>query len=107
MLVSPTEDSKKLLAAFSRVLINGRCEFSTSVQIAQLALKHRKNKNGGQRIVVFLGSPINETEEQLTKIGKQLKKNNIAVDVVIMGEIDEIQAKMLAFINATNSSDNR
>lgn len=106
MLVSPTEDSKKLLAAFSRVLINGRCEFSTSVQIAQLALKHRKNKNGGQRIVVFLGSPINESEEQLTKIGKQLKKNNIAVDVVIMGEIDEIQAKMLAFINATNSSDN-
>ena len=107
MLASPTEDTKKLLASFARINISGRCQFSTSVQIAQLALKHRKNKNGGQRIVVFLGSPIDETDEQLQKIGKQLKKNSIAVDVVIMGEIERIHEKMLAFITATNNNDNR
>jgi spore maturation protein CgeB len=37
---------------------------ATSCQIAQLALKHRKNKNGGQRIIVFVGSPV--TEEVFT-----------------------------------------
>lgn len=31
-----------------------------SVQIAQLALKHRQNKNQRQRIVIFIGSPIQE-----------------------------------------------
>jgi 26S proteasome regulatory subunit N10 len=107
MLVSPTEDLKKLLAAFSRIGINGKCQFSTSVQIAQLALKHRKNKNGGQRIIVFIGSPVEEDEQNLTKIGKLLKKNNVAVDVVVMGEIDQIQEKMLSFVNAANSNDNR
>ena len=29
-------------------------------QIAQLALKHRQNKNQRQRIVIFIGSPIVE-----------------------------------------------
>ena len=30
------------------------------LQIAQLALKHRQNKNQRQRIVIFIGSPIQE-----------------------------------------------
>lgn len=106
MLVSPTEDMKKLLAAFGRISISGRCQFATSIQIAQLALKHRKNKNGGQRIVVFVGSPIDDDIEMLKKLGKLLKKNNVAVDVVVMGEVEEIQNKMLEFVNTVNANDN-
>lgn len=107
MLVSPTEDMKKLLAVFGKISISGQCQFCNAVQIAHLALKHRKNKNGGQRIIVFIGSPIVDSEEAMKKIGKILKKNNVAVDVVVMGEQDAIQSKVLEFVNAVNSNDNR
>lgn len=105
VLVSPTEDIGKILAAFSRVTNNGTCDFSSSIQIAQLALKHRKNKVGGQRIILFVGSPVKDDVKSLQKLGKQLKKNNIAVDVVLMGEIGDNQDKMGEFVNAANSND--
>lgn len=69
-------------------------------------MKHRKNKNGGQRIIAFVGSPLLENPERLTKIGKQLKKNNVAVDVINLGEIEHNQEKLNAFIEAVNSNDN-
>ena len=106
LLVSPTEDPGKILACFSRVSSGGKNDFSTAVQIAQLALKHRKNKNGGQRIVVFVGSPVLEEIAVLQKIGKQLKKNNVAVDVISFGELEENNEKLNEFINAINSNDN-
>ncbi len=40
--------------------IEGQANLSSAVQIAQLALKHRQNKNQRQRIVIFIGSPIAE-----------------------------------------------
>jgi len=106
MLVSPTENIGKILAAFAGITAAGNTQFSTSVQIAQLALKHRKNKNGGQRIIIFVGSPIKEEQKDLRKIGLLLKKNNIAVDVVIMGEHSDIQDKLTEFVQAANSNDN-
>jgi 26S proteasome regulatory subunit N10 len=104
--VSPTEDIGKILACFSKIKLGGHADFATTVQIAQLALKHRKNKNGGQRIVVFVGSPIQDGVEKMVKIGKQLKKNNVAVDVISLGEVEENQDKLNSFIEAVNSSDN-
>ena len=95
-----------MLAAFNKVNLGGLSDFASAVQIAQLALKHRKNKNGGQRIIVFVGSPLKEEVAALKQIGKQLKKNNVAVDVISMGEIDENHDKLLEFINVTNSNDN-
>ena len=106
LLVSPTEDPGKVLACFTKVTSAGKNDFCTAVQIAQLALKHRKNKNGGQRIVVFVGSPVNEDVAVLQKIGKQLKKNNVAVDVISFGELENNNEKLVEFVNATNSNDN-
>lgn len=107
LLASPTEDMKKLMGALSRVTLYGKCDFLTSVQIAQLALKHRKGNVQAKRIVVFIASPIDASEETIVKVGALLKKNNVAVDVVVMGEHDAVHSKMLAFVNAANSSDNR
>jgi len=45
--------------------------------VAYLALKHRRNKNGGQRIVVFVGSPIEDNLAALKKVGGGLNKNNV------------------------------
>jgi hypothetical protein len=40
-------------------------------------------------------------------MGSLLKKNNIAVDVVVMGEHEEVQEKMAELVNAANTNDNR
>jgi 26S proteasome regulatory subunit N10 len=60
VLVTPTPDLGKVLNAMQGMKIEGEVHLSTTVQIAQLALKHRENKNQRQRIVVFVGSPISE-----------------------------------------------
>jgi len=105
LLVSPTEDSTKVLAAFARLNIGGCSNFVTSIQIAQLALKHRKNKAGGQRIIAFVGSPISEEPELLQKVGKLLKKNNVAVDVISIGEVDQNNEKLARFVESVVSHD--
>ncbi|KAI9348653.1 hypothetical protein BDR26DRAFT_931038 [Obelidium mucronatum] len=106
VLVTLTTEIGKILTALHRVKISEKPNISTGVQIAQLALKHRQNKNQRQRIIVFVGSPLPEDEKSLVKLGKKLKKNNIAVDIVNFGEDQENTAKLEAFINAVNSSDN-
>ena len=71
--------------------IGGSASIPTAIAIAQLALKHRTNKNLRQRVVVFVGSPIEEAggeggTQALVKLAKKLKKNSVAVDVVAFGE---------------------
>ncbi|KAF8984599.1 Inorganic pyrophosphatase [Entomortierella lignicola] len=106
VLVTFTSDIGKILSALHTVHIGGKVSFTTSVQIAQLALKHRQNKNQRQRIIVFVGSPVEEDEKTLVKLAKKLKKNNIAVDVVNFGEEAENTTKLEAFVAAVNSNDN-
>lgn len=62
VLVTPTPDLGKVLNCMTEIDVEGDATFSASVQIAQLALKHRQNKNQRQRIVIFAGSPIVEDE---------------------------------------------
>lgn len=50
----------QVLNCMQEVEIETDTNFSASVQIAQLALKHRQNKNQRQRIVIFAGSPLAE-----------------------------------------------
>ncbi len=70
-------------------------------------LKHRQNKNQQQRIVFFVGSPILDSKEELISMGKKLKKNNVAVDLVNFGEEAENTEKLEAFVNAVNNKENR
>jgi len=102
-----SQDIGKLLSSIHGVGLSGSLHFGESLQVAQLVLKHRQNKNQRQRIVCFVGSPLEENEQDLVKLGKKLKKNNVAVDVVNFGEEIENTAKLEAFIAAVNSSENR
>jgi 26S proteasome regulatory subunit N10 len=106
-MVTLTSDIGKILTAIHQIKINGASNINTSVQIAQLVLKHRENKNQRQRIILFVGSPMLEDEATLVKLAKKLKKNSIAVDVVNFGQEAENTAKLQAFIEAVNNSDNR
>ena len=60
VLVTPTSDLGKVLQAVQKIHVDGQVQMMTAIQIAQLALKHRENKNQRQRIVVFIGSPLEE-----------------------------------------------
>lgn len=64
----------------------------------QLALKHRQNKSQRQRIIVFNCSPIADDEKTLVKLAKKMKKNNVSIDFVSFGELDDdITQKLTAF----------
>lgn len=78
----------------------------TALSIAQLALKHRQNKNQRQRIVLFLHSPIPTADaDALLRLGKKLKKNNVSVDVVSWGQQVEENSELLSkFIEAVDGS---
>ncbi|VEU33791.1 unnamed protein product [Pseudo-nitzschia multistriata] len=116
LLVSPTEDVGKLLGAVHGLSIgsksqnfhqhqqpSGGSSVTASLQVASLALKHRKNKNGSQRIVLFVGSPLDGLESRaLAKAGRQLKKNNVSIDVVAMGELEVNEAKLRDLVDAAN-----
>ena len=103
LLVSPTDDVGKILNALHGLAFRGTSDVPASVQVASLALKHRRNKNGAQKIVLFVGSPLTGVETKaLTKAGRQLKKNNVSIDVVAMGELEENEPKLRELVEAAN-----
>jgi len=110
LLVSPTDDMGKILSALHEVSITSTAgiDLTVSIQVASLALKHRRNKNGAQRIIVFVGSPLPNTVDSkaLTKAGKMLKKNNVAIDIVAMGELTDNQDRLKELVDAANGSNN-
>lgn len=71
-------------------------------------MKHRSNKGHSQRILLFVGSPLEAycSQQELTALGKKLKKNGVAVDVVLFGEIDSSRPLLSAFVEAVNNNDN-
>jgi len=107
ILVTPIPDPGRILSAFHGVKLGGNLHFATALQIAQLSLKHRSNKNQKQRVVVFVASPVVEDEKSLELLGKKLKKNGVAVDIVNLElSSPEQNQKLQKFIEAVNSSDN-
>ncbi|KAI0237014.1 proteasome regulatory particle base subunit rpn10 [Massospora cicadina] len=106
VLVTLTSDLGKVLNAIQRVAIGGNPNFTTGIQVAQLALKHRQNKNQRQRIIAFVGSPIHESEKDLVRLAKKMKKNNVAIDIINFGETGCNEPKLQAFMDAVTSSSN-
>jgi 26S proteasome regulatory subunit N10 len=113
LLVSPTDDLGKILSALHGVPLCGKMvesgkdavDVAASVQVATLALKHRRNKNGAQRIVLFVGSPLDCADSRsLVKAGKQLKKNNVFIDVIAMGELEGNEPKLRELVDAANGT---
>ncbi|KDN37230.1 hypothetical protein K437DRAFT_252013 [Tilletiaria anomala UBC 951] len=106
VLVTLTKDIGKLLTALHSSTLSGAANICTGINIAQLALKHRENKNQRQRIIAFVGSPIPDAQDSLIKLGKKLKKNNVAVDIINFGENGENEEKLRAFVESVDSGEN-
>lgn len=96
------------LRKIAGIEIDNAADISTSIQVAALALKHRQNKNQRQRIVLFVGSPVDLKPENMEEIGVLLKKNNVSIDIIAFGEAssEESQATLKMLLDAANSSDN-
>nr|XP_043631907.1 26S proteasome non-ATPase regulatory subunit 4 homolog [Erigeron canadensis]XP_043631915.1 26S proteasome non-ATPase regulatory subunit 4 homolog [Erigeron canadensis] len=106
VIVTPTSDLGKILACMHGLEIGGEMNMAAGIQVAQLALKHRQNKKQQQRIIVFAGGPVKYDKKVLEMIGKKLKKNSVALDVVNFGEEDEEKKEKLeALVAAVNNND--
>lgn len=108
--ISLTRSPGTIMTALAKdVRIGGEANFLAGLKTAALALKNRQNKNQRQRIVLFVGSPVRDDVKELVRLGKTLKKNNIAVDVINFGtenSNNENAEKWEQFIEAVNTSDN-
>jgi len=98
VLVTLTTDFGKILDGLHRTKIKGSAHLATGIQVAGLALKHRQNKSQRQRIIVFTCSKIEDSEKDLVKLAKKMKKNNISIDFVAFGDLEsETTQKLEAF----------
>lgn len=105
VIITPSTDLGKMINELQKVQIKGSSDILRGIQTAQLALKHRQNKNQKQRIVAFVGSPIAASEKEMETLGKNLKKNNVSLDLVSFGEVEENTAKLEKLLAAVNSND--
>ncbi|KAE8687033.1 26S proteasome non-ATPase regulatory subunit 4-like protein [Hibiscus syriacus] len=106
VLATPTSDLGKILSCMHGLEMGGEMNLAAGIQIAQLALKHRQNKNQQQRIIVFAGSPIKHEKKALEIIGKKLKKNSVALDIVDFGEEEDGKPETLeALLASVNNND--
>ena len=110
MLVTHSKDLGQILQALHKTTsrIGGSIAIPTAIAVAQLALKHRENKNLRQRIIVFIGSPVTEDKAAMVRLAKKLKKNNVAVDIIAFGDgIEEGERSLLkTFVDNVTSGDN-
>lgn len=116
VLVTHTKDLGQILQALHKasLKIDGNIDMMKSISIAQLALKHRQNKNLRQRIVVFVGSPLHGAgtdEKSMVKLAKKLKKNNVAIDVVCYGDgienpLEEDRSVLGTFVEHASNGEN-
>jgi len=105
-IVTLTNDESRLLEAMSNISLNGECDIVSALRISILCLKHRINKNQKQRIILFIGSPVNTKKENLIQIGKNLKKYNVALDIISFGNVDENRELLDILLKEVNNSNN-
>ena len=106
MISTLTNDESRLLGATSNIPLNGECDITSALSIAILCLKHRINKNQKQRIILFVGSPVQNKQEKFVQIGKKLKKYNVAVDIISFGNVDENREPLNVLLKEVNNSEN-
>jgi len=117
--MTPTRNLGAIMTVLQKeVRIGGKANFLGALKTAQLALKNRQNKNQRQRVIMFVGSPVEEETKELVKLGKIFKKNSIAVDIINFGAENttgnttgnatgnDNPEKLEAFIQSVNTSDN-
>uniref|UniRef100_A0A914HA35 26S proteasome non-ATPase regulatory subunit 4 n=1 Tax=Globodera rostochiensis TaxID=31243 RepID=A0A914HA35_GLORO len=109
VLNSLTAEDRKLMVRLHSLEILGISKVFDGLKTAYLALKHRKNRNHRQRIVVFVGSPLDpllSEKEPFLKFAKKLKKEKVSADFVLFGEATAENNKIIAdFVDILNGAE--
>lgn len=106
LLCSPTKERFRVGKAAQTAKLGGKADIITGLKVAQLAFKFRPQRSVQARIILFVGSPVNDIDiTKLTKLGKQLRKNNIAVDVIAVGEHDINLEILRGFVKGVEKRD--
>ncbi|CAI4225236.1 unnamed protein product [Auanema sp. JU1783] len=107
VLSTMTQENARLYMKLHQLEPMGKCNFLASFKVAHLALKHRQNRSHRMRVVLFIGSPIEEVDtNELTKLAKKFKKEKVDCDVICFGETDSENSKLMGqFIDTLNGKD--
>jgi len=113
VLSSTTRDDRNLTIKIQSLKPSGTSKVVIrSMKTAYLALKHRQNRNSKQRIVVFIGSPLDDLEKEygdgeFMKLAKKFKKEKVMVDFVLFGEaVNDPKNQLIAdFVETLNGKD--
>jgi len=106
VLTTLTTDVSKLMSKLLAVQPQGELKLMSGLRVAHLALKHRQGKNHKMRIVVFIGSPLDQVDQaELTRLAKRLKKEKVNVDVISFGEQAGNTSALNTFIETLNGKD--
>nr|XP_036216872.1 26S proteasome non-ATPase regulatory subunit 4 isoform X3 [Bactrocera oleae] len=101
VLATLTSDVGRIFSKMHLIQPKGEINLLTGIRIAH----HRQGKNHKMRIVVFVGSPINNEEGELVKQAKRLKKEKVNVDIVSFGDHGNNNEILTTFVNALNGKD--
>jgi len=103
---TPTNESSAIYSQFNKIQIQGYAHFARSLQIAQLALKHRVNKNQHERLIVFIASEIRDTPEDLFVVARNLRRNGVALDIVNICNDQNLRVleQMIEIVNVDDNS---
>ena len=77
----------------------------TAVKVAALSLKHRTNKHAKPRIIIFCGHPLEEEQADYERLGKKLRQNNVAIDIINFANPDNVP-KLQTLVDSANKNDN-
>eukprot|EP00013_Stygamoeba_regulata_P004190 CAMPEP_0177638220 /NCGR_PEP_ID=MMETSP0447-20121125/5374_1 /TAXON_ID=0 /ORGANISM="Stygamoeba regulata, Strain BSH-02190019" /LENGTH=179 /DNA_ID=CAMNT_0019140171 /DNA_START=228 /DNA_END=764 /DNA_ORIENTATION=- len=106
MLITLSSDIGCLLECMTKVKVEGKIDIVAALKTVQLALKHRQNKAQRQRAILFVGSPVCADKAEVVRMAKRLKKNNVAVDVISFGEVEENAEVLQALVDNVNANGN-
>ena len=85
VLVTLTRDVTRIMSTIRKVQPKGKIEFGKGLKIAHLCLKHRQGRDHAIRIIVFVGSPVLDDEEELVRLGKKLRKEKVFLCIYSIG----------------------
>uniref|UniRef100_A0A8C3QYC3 Proteasome 26S subunit, non-ATPase 4 n=1 Tax=Cyanoderma ruficeps TaxID=181631 RepID=A0A8C3QYC3_9PASS len=69
VLTTLTPDTGRILSKLHTVQPKGKITFGTGIRVAHLALKHRQGKNHKMRIIAFVGSPVHDSDKDVSERG--------------------------------------
>ncbi|KRZ19182.1 26S proteasome non-ATPase regulatory subunit 4 [Trichinella zimbabwensis] len=99
-----TQDDGKIYMKLHTLIPRGTANFLNGIRVSQLALKHRYGRTHKGRIIVFLGSPLKNADNEIFKVAQRMKKEKIAIDVIAFGEEARKSKKLSLFASIMNSS---